>query len=312
MNRLDSGFTLLEMIVVVAIIAMIAAAAIPTLTAVEAGEKYRLALGELADFEAVTRAYARDTAALPDAMTSLTTQPNGIGGWLGPYLTTTSGGVPLDPWGNAYLVTSLGGNQLRFSSGGPDGVAGNADDVSRDADLTFDLRTRTRMIVDTVNRAIALYNGMPYEDWTPLPANIDQLVSTLRSEGYLDSSVDWTTDGFGEKLATSSAPVTAVSAGSSGATPGWGNGSGNSNSNSNSSGNSNGNGNGNGNGKGNGKGNGNGNGKGIGNGNGNGNGKGNGNGNGKGKGNGNGKLSVNGIGGDDDDRGNKGRGRGGR
>ena len=78
------------------------------------------------------------------------------------------------------------------------------------------------MIVETVNRAIALYNGQAEDSWTPLPASIDGVVSALKVSGYLNASLDWTTDGFGKKLATSSAPVTFVSAGAAGAAPSTG------------------------------------------------------------------------------------------
>ncbi len=216
MKRRDAGFTLIELVVVVAILALLAAAAMPAVAALDAGERYALAQNELAAFEASARAFARDTASVPATITPLVAHDGTTAGWLGPYLTTRTGGEPVDPWGANYTLTSAGGSVVRLRSPGSDGVAETDDDVVRDVDLTFDLRTRTTMIVETVNRALALYNGQPEASWTPLPADIDGVVKTLQSSGYLNSTLDWSTDGFGAKLSTSAAPVTFVAAGSAG------------------------------------------------------------------------------------------------
>jgi general secretion pathway protein G len=214
MNRRDSGFTLIELVVVVAILALLAAAAVPTATAIEAGEKYALARDEMRGFATAVCAYARDTVAVPSDMVALVANAAATGGWQGPYLTTATGGAPNDPWGAPYALTSLGGTRVRVSSAGPDRVAGTADDASHDVDVAPEFRARTQFVVDTVNRAIALHNGRATAQWTALPANVDTLVSTLRTEGYLNASVDWTVDALGAKLTPGGSPVTFVYAGS--------------------------------------------------------------------------------------------------
>lgn len=219
MKRRDAGFTLIELVVVVAILALLAAAAMPAVAALDAGERYLLAKNELAAFEVSARAFARDTARTPTTITPLVADDGATAGWLGPYLTTATGAEPLDPWGAKYTLTSVGGTVVRLQSAGSDGVNDSSDDIVRDVDLAFDLRTRTTMIVETVNRAIALYNGQAESSWTPLPASIDGVVSALKVSGYLNDSLDWTTDGFGKKLEPSAAPVTFVSAGAAVAAP---------------------------------------------------------------------------------------------
>jgi general secretion pathway protein G len=48
--------------------------------------------------------------------------------WQGPYLDKQQ--LPVDPWNNPYQYESLGTDQFRIWSNGPDGTSGSDDDIS--------------------------------------------------------------------------------------------------------------------------------------------------------------------------------------
>ena len=65
-----------------------------------------------------------------DGLRDLLQQPREATSWKGPYLKSE---IPLDPWGNAYNYECPGKNNQNgydLSSAGPDGRAGNEDDIT--------------------------------------------------------------------------------------------------------------------------------------------------------------------------------------
>jgi general secretion pathway protein G len=57
-------------------------------------------------------------------------QPNDAQNWRGPYLKQ---GIPVDPWGNAYVYTYPGKHNQKgydLMSIGPDGRSGSDDDIT--------------------------------------------------------------------------------------------------------------------------------------------------------------------------------------
>jgi general secretion pathway protein G len=135
-NRLQSGFTLLELLVVVAIIGLLAA---------YVGPKYFSQLGKTE--QAVTRAqiqglsralgsFRLDVGRFPtteEGIGALTIAPAGATKWNGPYLEKAP---PPDPWGNPYVYRSPGTNKdFDLLSYGKDGQPGGQGDG---ADLTND------------------------------------------------------------------------------------------------------------------------------------------------------------------------------
>ena len=63
-------------------------------------------------------------------LAALETPPTGVSNWTGPYL--RRGGVPLDPWGNAYIYASDRADEFTLESLGRDGDVGGQ---GEDADL---------------------------------------------------------------------------------------------------------------------------------------------------------------------------------
>ncbi|MBI5361977.1 MAG: prepilin-type N-terminal cleavage/methylation domain-containing protein [Planctomycetes bacterium] len=267
-----SGFTLLEIVVVVAIIAMLAGAAVPLASKMLQSQARKATKSEVEALGDAALEYFRDTGAVPGSVAALLANP-GVTGWAGPYLAgtvrdTISGlaGYEVDAWSRAYVVTA--GTTWTVASRGPDGITGNADDVSLLVDFTPVKRELTLDRLRTINNAITLYN-QAYGATSPLSTSYTTLLDRLVTTAYLPTRTGYTADAWGSAFtpdpsgATPVVRVTSPNIGTTGAgSGGAGAGAGGSNSGNGGNGGNNGN---------------NGNGRGGGN---NGNGRGNGGGNG--------------------------------
>jgi len=127
------GFTLVEMLLVVAIIAMLAVAVVPRLAG--QGQKARIARakGDVASIGLALDLYELDVGRYPASLEELTKRepPADLGEgtqWNGPYLKK---GLPNDPWGRPYSYTydSQHNQDYDLWSLGRDGQPGN-DDVT--------------------------------------------------------------------------------------------------------------------------------------------------------------------------------------
>ncbi len=146
---MKKGFTLVEIIVVIAVITILAALIIPVMYRSTEQKKYERAASDL---EAIYKAifgdgendfgYHGDMGNIPPDLRCLAVPssdscdrpspqewPSGSGviiGWKGPYYSPAkvdSNGYFLDPWGNPYQMTPLTGSSLQWqlASAGPDG-----------------------------------------------------------------------------------------------------------------------------------------------------------------------------------------------
>lgn len=100
--RQQAGFTLLELLVVLMIIALLAGFVAPRLFAQAEGAKEKTALSQMKTLSEALGQYRLDVGQYPSeaqGLKALTERPSGIQNWHGPYL---SKALPLDPWGNAY------------------------------------------------------------------------------------------------------------------------------------------------------------------------------------------------------------------
>lgn len=140
--RKESGFTLVEIILVVVIIGILAAMVVPNLAG--RGEEARMAAAK-ADIEAniamALDMYEVHNGKYPttgQGLKALFIKPTEApipSNWNGPYLKKKS--VPLDPWKNEYVYTSPGEHNTEsydLSSLGPDGVESDDDVVNWEGD----------------------------------------------------------------------------------------------------------------------------------------------------------------------------------
>ena len=103
----QAGFTLIEMMVVVVVIALLGAMIGPTLfKKVQQAEQTRVAQ-DIRVIESALKFYRLDNYRYPtqsQGLEALITNPGGLENWNGPYLEK----VPTDPWGQPYRYNSPG------------------------------------------------------------------------------------------------------------------------------------------------------------------------------------------------------------
>ena len=127
------GFTLVELLVVLAILGMLAALVGPQVLNQLGGAKSKSAAIQISDLEQALELYKLDVGKFPArevGLNALVRQPSGATGWNGPYL--KKGEIPNDPWGNPYEYSYSGG-MPEIISYGADGRSGGS---GEDADVT--------------------------------------------------------------------------------------------------------------------------------------------------------------------------------
>ena len=119
------GFTLLELLVVLAILTMLAGLVGPKVLNTLGGAKTKTAAVQIADIEKSLEMFKLDVGRYPttaEGLDALVNKPGNVTGWNGPYL---KGGVPMDPWGKPYTYTSPATNGgIDIASFGADGQPG--------------------------------------------------------------------------------------------------------------------------------------------------------------------------------------------
>jgi len=130
------GFTLIEILVVVAIIAALAAIVGPAVMNRLGGAKSKTAAIQIADLDKALDLFKLDVGRYPtnlEGLQALVAPPPTASGWNGPYL---KGSLPSDPWGNPYRYANPGPNGgVQILSLGADNAPGgegeNADIVNQ-------------------------------------------------------------------------------------------------------------------------------------------------------------------------------------
>jgi general secretion pathway protein G len=124
--RRRAGVTLIEMLVVLAIIALFAALVAPRM--LRRGDEARVvaAKAQVNSFMTALGAYKLDTSQYPSTeqgLAAMRVKPEGLDQWNGPYLPKD---IPPDPWGRPYLYKYPGdhGDEPDIISYGADGQPG--------------------------------------------------------------------------------------------------------------------------------------------------------------------------------------------
>ena len=95
------GFTLLEILVVLAILALVASFAGPQVLKYLRGAKVDSARVQIENLGTVIDLYRLEVGSFPPDLQALVEKPSGVDKWNGPYLKKRT--VPKDPWDNEYV-----------------------------------------------------------------------------------------------------------------------------------------------------------------------------------------------------------------
>lgn len=129
-----SGFTLIELMLVLVILATLAAIVVPKFTGHSKEAKITSAKTQISNFGTALDAFEIACGRYPtttEGLDALVEKPaSNAEGWTQPFLQT---GVPKDPWGNEYVYRYPGQyNEYGYDlySKGPDGKLGGEDDIT--------------------------------------------------------------------------------------------------------------------------------------------------------------------------------------
>lgn len=132
--RLQGGFTLLELLVVLVILGLLVGVVAPRFFGQVGKSEAKVAAAQIRALEDALDQYRLDVGRYPtteQGLAALNTAPAGVARWKGPYLRKA---LPSDPWGNPYQYRSPGEHgEVDLFSFGSDGQAGGTGDA---ADIT--------------------------------------------------------------------------------------------------------------------------------------------------------------------------------
>jgi len=122
----QGGFTLLEILVVIAILGLLIGLVAPAALRQLGGARTSVARQSIERLASVLDLYKLDVGTYPttdQGLSALSVRPSGITAWSGPYLKGDA--QPLDPWSHAYTYASPGraGREFELCSRGQNGTA---------------------------------------------------------------------------------------------------------------------------------------------------------------------------------------------
>ena len=127
----EAGFTILEVLVVVAIIGLLIGLVAPAALRQLGGARQSIVKQSIERLGTVLDLYALDMGSYPtgeQGLVALLRKPAGAGNWNGPYLKGDA--VPMDPWNRPYIYrrpSQRPGRDYDLCSTGPNGEANQAE-----------------------------------------------------------------------------------------------------------------------------------------------------------------------------------------
>ena len=129
-RRVQRGFTLVELLLVLVILALIGGLVLPGIIGKAEGAKAKAASSQIDRLSMAVESFYLDTGTTPDSLEALI-EEGGVAGWNGPYVKQSS---LKDPWGREYQFRSPGQHgDFDVYSYGADGQQGGE---GKNADIT--------------------------------------------------------------------------------------------------------------------------------------------------------------------------------
>ena len=129
--RRAGGFTLVELLLVLVILALIGGLVLPGIIGKAEGAKVKAAASQIDRISMAVESFYLDTGIKPDSLEQLVDEPGDANGWNGPYIKKST---LKDPWGRDYEYTVPGEHgDFDILSYGADGQPGGDDN---NADIT--------------------------------------------------------------------------------------------------------------------------------------------------------------------------------
>ena len=137
-RQAEAGFTLLEILVVIAILGLLIGLVAPAVLRQLGGARVSVAHQSIERLGAVLDLYKLDVGSYPSSeqgLVALAEKPSDVAGWNGPYVKGDR--VPLDPWNHAYSYrepSTRTGHDYDLCSGGPT-ASSNASDAQQNGTI---------------------------------------------------------------------------------------------------------------------------------------------------------------------------------
>lgn len=98
-KRGQHGFTLVELLLVLVILALIAGLVLPGIIGKAESAKVKAASSQISRLSMSVESFYLDTGVTPSSLEELVEEPSGVTGWNGPYIKNS---LLKDPWGQPY------------------------------------------------------------------------------------------------------------------------------------------------------------------------------------------------------------------
>jgi general secretion pathway protein G len=130
-NNGQRGFTLVELLLVLVILALIAGLVLPGIIGKAESAKAKAASSQISRISMSVESFYLDTGSTPSSLDQLVNEPSGVSGWNGPYIKNS---LLKDPWGKPYMFSAPGEHGdfdiLSFGADGQQGGEKNAADIN--------------------------------------------------------------------------------------------------------------------------------------------------------------------------------------